>query len=146
MSSPAFYYAFPTNGSGCSLLLWYTTIMDASPSRTFIELPTFTSQWTALGFTDEQLSDLQQAILVNPQGYPVVPGSAGFRKVRVAVAGKGKRGGARVLYADIRGVGVVILGVVFMKNRQSNLSAALRGNLVEQYRTLLLNLGVVHED
>lgn len=120
--------------------------MDTSPSRTFIELPTFTRQWVLLGFTDERLSDLQQAILANPQGYPVVPGCAGFRKIRVAVSGKGKRSGARVLYADIRGVGIVILGVVFAKNRQADLTATQRENLVEQYRTMLLTLGVEHED
>ena len=119
--------------------------MDPDSSRTFIELPTFTRQWSSLGFTDEQLSDLQQAILANPQGNPVVPGCAGFRKIRVAVSGKGKRSGARVLYVDIIGVGVVILGVVFTKNRQSDLTTTQRQNLLEQYRALLLTLGVEHE-
>ena len=119
--------------------------MDPDSSRTFIELPTFTRQWSSLGFTDEQLSDLQQAILANPQGNPVVPGCAGFRKIRIAVAGKGKRDGARVLYADIPSVGIVILGVVFAKSRQADLTAAQRENLVEQYRALLLTLGIEYE-
>jgi hypothetical protein len=36
--------------------------------------------------------------LRNPEAGPVIPGSAGVRKLRWAVAGRGKRGGIRVIY------------------------------------------------
>ena len=40
-------------------------------------------------------------LLKNPQLGPVIEGSGGIRKVRFAVPGKEKRGGARVIYIDI---------------------------------------------
>ena len=40
-------------------------------------------------------------LLANPQLGPVIEGSGGVRKVRFAVPGKGKRGGARVIYIDV---------------------------------------------
>lgn len=38
----------------------------------------------------------------NPEAGDAIPGTGGIRKVRWAVAGKGKRGGLRVIYAEDR--------------------------------------------
>lgn len=37
-------------------------------------------------------------IAANPEAGDVIPGSGGCRKVRWAASGRGKRGGARVIY------------------------------------------------
>lgn len=39
-----------------------------------------------------------QSLLVNPEAGDVIPGSGGVRKLRWGVAGRGKRGGLRVIY------------------------------------------------
>jgi hypothetical protein len=64
---------------------------------TFVETALFTR------LIDEYLSDdeyaaLQQALVANPEAGDVIPGSGGVRKLRWGVAGRGKRGGIRVIY------------------------------------------------
>jgi hypothetical protein len=41
---------------------------------------------------------MEAAICADPSGAPVIPGSGGIRKIRWAAAGRGKRGGVRVIY------------------------------------------------
>jgi len=48
--------------------------------------------------SDEEYSRLQQALAANPEAGSVIPGSGGVRKIRWSVAGRGKRGGLRVIY------------------------------------------------
>jgi hypothetical protein len=56
----------------------------------------------------------------------VIPGSGGIRKVRFGFGGRGKRGGARVIYLfggdDVR----VFLLAAFAKNEKADLTAAER--------------------
>ena len=48
--------------------------------------------------SDEEYSQLQLALIANPEVGSVIPGSGGVRKMRWGVAGRGKRGGLRVIY------------------------------------------------
>ncbi len=48
--------------------------------------------------SDYQYLVLQLELLTNPVLGDVIRGSGGLRKVRVSTQGKGKRGGARVIY------------------------------------------------
>ena len=48
--------------------------------------------------SDEQYRALQLALVLRPEQGPLVPGSGGIRKLRWAAAGRGKRGGLRVIY------------------------------------------------
>jgi len=61
----------------------------------FVELPLFTKH---APFTDNELAALQQTILDNPLAGDLIPGAHGRRKMRAALGGRGKRGGARVIY------------------------------------------------
>jgi hypothetical protein len=63
----------------------------------FVELPVFIRCAASL-FTDEDLADLQVTLLENPSAGDLIPGGRGLRKLRVPLAGRGKRGGARVIY------------------------------------------------
>ncbi len=47
---------------------------------------------------DDELFALLEWLTVQPGAGKVIPGSGGLRKVRWAVKGHGKRGGARVIY------------------------------------------------
>ena len=64
---------------------------------TFVETKLFTKLVHEY-LTDDQYALLQQALIVNPESGDVIPGSGGVRKLRWGVAGRGKRGGLRVIY------------------------------------------------
>jgi len=48
--------------------------------------------------TDDEYRRLQQALIADPELGVVIPGSGGIRKVRWGIAGRGRRGGLRVIY------------------------------------------------
>jgi len=64
---------------------------------TFIEQPLFTKQITDL-VDDDDYREFQNELAKNPEKGTVVEGCGGLRKVRMALPGRGKSGGARVLY------------------------------------------------
>ena len=97
----------------------------------------FTKKWQDLGFTDDELSQLQQVLLENPKAGDVMKGTGGLRKVRFAFPGSGKIGSVRVCYIDIEGVLEIHLIDVFAKNEKENLSKAERNAIrivVEQIK------------
>jgi len=63
----------------------------------FVELPVFVRCAAEL-FTDEDLSRIQVILLENPAAGDLMPGGRGLHKLRVPLPGRGKRGGARVMY------------------------------------------------
>jgi hypothetical protein len=63
----------------------------------FKELPMF-SELVGEFLTDKQFLDLQISLVASPEMGDLIPGTGGARKVRVGAKGKGKRGGARVIY------------------------------------------------
>lgn len=66
-------------------------------------------------FHDEYAA-LQQALMSDPTAGDLVPESGGVRKIRWSVAGRGKRGGLRVIYyARIR-QGVIWMLTLYPKN------------------------------
>ena len=105
--------------------------------RTFYEMKHFTKKWQDLGFTDDELSQLQQVLLENPKAGDVMKGTGGLRIVRFAFPGSGKSGSVRVCYIDIEGVFEIHLIDVFAKNEKENLSKAERNAIrivVEQIK------------
>lgn len=60
-------------------------------------------------------------IAANPEAGDVIPGADGARKVRWTVAGKGKRGGARVVYFNITAEEIVLLVAVYTKADKANI-------------------------
>ena len=63
----------------------------------FVELTPFVAFRTA-HWTDEDLRNLQNFLLAAPDAGDVIRGASGMRKLRWSVQGRGKRGGARVIY------------------------------------------------
>ena len=90
--------------------------------RMFIHTKLFDKKWASLGCDDDDLSELQKAICKNPQGHPVVSGTGGVRKIRVALEGRGKSGGARVLFVDFVVHGVVGLLSAYPKNEKEDIT------------------------
>ena len=63
----------------------------------FVETSIFTERVVKL-LTDEGYRDLQWVLAENPKGGDVIPGAGGLRKLRWRTAGRGKRGGLRIIY------------------------------------------------
>lgn len=52
-------------------------------TREFIETPSFTKKWFALGFTDEDLAELQQYLICNPDAGNIMVGTGGLKKNQI---------------------------------------------------------------
>src|SRR5258708_10253833 len=75
--------------------------------------------------SDDEYSKLQQALLANPEAGPVIPASGGIRKLRWAVAGRGKRGGIRVIYFLRTRQGQIWMLTLYPKNVAENIPSQL---------------------
>lgn len=88
-----------------------------------IEHPTFQRQAASI-WSDADRHAFIDWIAVNPTAGDVIPGADGARKVRWAVPGKGKRGGARVIYFNFADEGVIELFAVYIKAERENMPAS----------------------
>ena len=105
----------------------------------FVELRNFTTNWRSkLELNDDDLLELQLAIMLAPKGNPVVPGTGSLRKLRFSPSRwrRGKRGALRVGYAYFEDLKIVLLGSVYPKNEKDDLTAAER----EEIRKLLAEI------
>lgn len=87
---------------------------------TVIETPTFQKQ-VADVWTEAARLEFIDWIAANPEAGDVIPGADGARKVRWTVQGKGKRGGARVIYFNLSDDEIVLLVAVYTKAERSNI-------------------------
>lgn len=90
---------------------------------TIIETPVFTGQIRAL-VDDDVYAAFQACLIENPESGEVIRGTGGLRKARIARPGKGKRGGARVIYYWINARGQILMLLAYAKNEQEDLTAA----------------------
>ena len=92
--------------------------------KAFIEFTEFTA-WVKSYLTDDGLAAMQRELLADPERGDVIPGCGGLRKLRVADPrrGKGKRGGARVIYLHVVEVNVIYLMDIYGKDEQEDLTA-----------------------
>lgn len=67
---------------------------------TMVETPAFQAQAAKIWEEDERL-DFICWLAENPLAGDVIPGADGARKLRWAAPGRGKRGGARVIYFNL---------------------------------------------
>lgn len=97
-----------------------TGIPYNSHMRTVIETPTFQKEAEKIWSQAEREAFIDW-IAINPAAGDVIPGAEGARKVRWAVAGRGKRGGARVIYFSLTPKEIVLLVAVYDKTSQDNM-------------------------
>jgi hypothetical protein len=70
----------------------------------------------------DDLAELIRALTERPQLGPVIPGTGGARKARIRLPGRGKSGGARVIYAVVLRATALALLDVYTKSDQANLT------------------------
>lgn len=88
----------------------------------FFETSVFTRRVTAL-LMDDEYAALQQVLVENPKAGDLIPGSGGLRKLRWGLEGRGKRGGARVIYYHMVSRDQFYMLLIYGKNEQDDLSA-----------------------
>lgn len=101
-----------------------------------VETPEFLRNAKRL-LTDAERNALIDWLAANPRAGDLMPGTGGARKLRWGVAGKGKRGGVRVITYYAGPLLSVFAMMVFGKNEKVNLSNAERNEL----RTVLAEIG-----
>lgn len=88
----------------------------------FIETSIFTREVDKL-LSDDEYRMLQNVLLLDPEAGILIRGGGGLRKIRVAAHGKGKSGGARVVYYFKVAADQIYMLAVYAKGRKENLSA-----------------------
>ena len=96
----------------------------------FIELPPFIA-FAAEWWSDEDLRRLQNALLTHPDAGDLIRGGAGLRKLRWSAQGRGKRGGARVIYYWYMPSERIYLIYAYAKNEREDLTPAQVRTLAE---------------
>ncbi len=100
--------------------------MDTLPV-TVVETDEYLRQAKAILSTAEAEA-LKTFLAYNPKAGVVMRGTGGVRKLRWAIRGKGKRGGARVIYYYHSGALPVFLVTVYAKSQRENLTQADRNS------------------
>jgi mRNA-degrading endonuclease RelE of RelBE toxin-antitoxin system len=90
-----------------------------------VETPFFIRK-AAVVFDEEARWDLIGFLAANPEAGDIVPETGGVRKIRWAVKGRGKRGGARVIYYYRNESLPLFLLNVYAKNQRADLTSAER--------------------
>ena len=89
---------------------------------TFVETKLFT-ELVLHYLSDDEYAAMQQFLVANPEAGDVIPASGGVRKLRWGVAGRGKRGGLRVIYFLRRRNDEVWMLTLYAKNVADNIPA-----------------------
>ena len=100
-----------------------------------IELPPFIrNAKKLLNNTDRE--ELKAFLTQHPNKGSVIPGTGGLRKLRWSAKGKGKRGGARIIYFYYQIKNRIYLFTCYSKNEQTDL----RPEIKKQLKTMLDSL------
>ena len=87
----------------------------------FVETPIFTADVQAL-LSDEDYAGLQRHLVSQPDAGAVIAGTGGLRKVRWTTAGRGKRGGTRVIYYHAVAQAQIRMILIYRKGIKDNLT------------------------
>lgn len=94
----------------------------------FVETSIFTKQIQDL-VDDDVYRALQASSAIDPKAGVVIRDSGGLRKIRLAARGKGKRGGARVIYFHLESRNQIAMLLACGKDEQDDLTADQRAAL-----------------
>ena len=104
----------------------------------FVETTEFTQELPQY-LTDAAYAAIQHVLMNNPHAGAVIRGCGGLRKVRVPDRrrGKGKRGGARIIYLYVPEASRFLMLDIYGKDEQDDLTAVERrilASLAAEYR------------
>jgi hypothetical protein len=96
--------------------------VDDAPEITVLQLPKFKAEATELIGTGG-IEAVAVYLVGHPDAGDVIPGAGGARKLRWAAKGKGKRGGARIVYVYVVIAARIYLLRCYAKNVRTDLTA-----------------------
>jgi hypothetical protein len=96
-------------------------LLGDNTTMIFIELPIFIRASETL-FSDDDIRAMQNILLENPSAGDLIQGGRGLRKLRVPLTGRGKRGGARVIYYHWVNQSLCYLIYAYAKNVSADLT------------------------
>jgi len=99
---------------------------------TFIELSPFAAVRDKY-LDDDEFMALQAYMGEHPDAGDVIPASGGCRKLRWRAAGRGKRGGIRVIYFLRLASGQIVLVMMYGKNVREDIDPRLLKRLKEGF-------------
>lgn len=108
--------------------------------QTVVETPPYLKAAQGL-FSDEERREVVDLVAADPECGEVMPGTGGFRKVRFARAGMGKRGGARIVYIVRSDDRPIFLITAYAKNAKGSLSKEERNQLSKLANDLFRDYG-----
>ena len=97
-------------------------MVDDAADITVLQLPKFKAEAAELIGT-EGIEALANYLADHPDAGAVIPGAGGARKLRWAAKGRGKRGGARIIYVYFVIAARVFLLRCYAKNVKTDLTA-----------------------
>ena len=101
----------------------------------FIETSIFTKLvYTYL--TEDEYLGLQGYMVKYPEAGKMVPASGGVRKLRWAIAGRGKRGGVRVIYYFKKQDSEIWMLTIYGKSEVENIPAHILRQIAEEVRNV----------
>lgn len=89
---------------------------------TVAETPLFTRQIAKL-FSEDERAELIDYLAENPFEGNEIPGTGGVRKLRYAASGRGKRGGARIIYYVLDETLPLYALLAYPKNAKTDLNS-----------------------
>ena len=85
-----------------------------------MRFPTFEKSSAGI-LSEADILKLEMLLTVHPDAGDLIPGGRGLRKLRRPAKGRGKRGGARVIYYHVSSQHIILLIVAYAKNEQEDL-------------------------
>jgi hypothetical protein len=99
--------------------------------QTVVETPGYLKAAEVI-FTQAERERIVALVAADPECGEVIQGTGGFRKVRAARRGMGKRGGARVIYILRNELFPIFLVAAYAKNEKQNLTMQERNQLAKR--------------
>ena len=99
----------------------YNEVVATQPPVTVVETPEFIARAKRL-MAEEDREELIGHLARNPTAGDLVPGAGGIRKIRWRLSGRGKRGGARIIYFFHSANVPLFVLTAFAKNERADLS------------------------
>lgn len=95
--------------------------IDEPQSLEFIYTPLFERMGRTL-LDDEAMRQVEERLLVDPHSGDLVAATGGVRKLRVSLPGRGRRGGARLVYLYLELRSRIYFLLVYAKNERVELT------------------------
>ena len=87
-----------------------------------LETPFFRKQVKKENISETDITSFKEELCIHPEKGDIIPQSGGLRKIRVKIDGKGKQGGARVIYLYVIAGREIYLLHIYKKTRKDDLT------------------------